>query len=81
MALISLEGPSMFVLFVVLSAIFLQQDNAYFCTKDNGDFKQIQDILSKPRMLDRQKDEKVSTQTTSLAISHTDTVTDTDCQC
>ncbi|KAK2175585.1 hypothetical protein NP493_724g01007 [Ridgeia piscesae] len=56
--MISVEGPSMLILFIVLSAIFLHQDNAHFReTNDQGDFKLLLEILSKPRLLDRRKEE------------------------
>ena len=55
--MISVEGPTMFVLFIVLSAIFLHQDNAHFReSNDQGDFKTMMAILRKPRLLDRHKD-------------------------
>ena len=58
--MISVEGPSMLILFIVLSAIFLHQDNAHFReTNDQGDFKLLLEILSKPRLLDRRKEELV----------------------
>ena len=44
----------MLILFLVLSAIFLHQDNAHFReTNDQGDFKLLLEILSRPRLLDR----------------------------
>ena len=47
----------MLILFLVLSAIFLHQDNAHFReTNDQGDFKLLLEILSRPRLLDRRMD-------------------------
>ena len=56
--MITIEGSSILILFLVLSAIFLHQDNAHFReSNDQGDFKTLMAILRKPRLLDRNKDQ------------------------